>query len=120
MSNPILQKQTTTSLGPTPYKSLSLLKILKSKQKQLTDGGDTENNDEVPNPEDCKVLPMTWAATDMQGWRKTMEDAHITHTFVTPPKIDGAVEQPSKVFAVFDGHGGSEVAHFCAKYFLMF
>jgi serine/threonine protein phosphatase PrpC len=40
----------------------------------------------------------------MQGWRKSMEDAHVTHLDV----IEGEVS----VFGVFDGHGGSEVAHF--------
>ena len=40
----------------------------------------------------------------MQGWRKSMEDAHVTHLDV----IEGEVS----VFGVFDGHGGCEVAHF--------
>jgi serine/threonine protein phosphatase PrpC len=40
----------------------------------------------------------------MQGWRKSMEDAHITQLDV----IEGEVS----VFAVFDGHGGCEVAMF--------
>ena len=40
----------------------------------------------------------------MQGWRKTMEDAHVTALDV----IEGEVS----VFGVFDGHGGSEVARF--------
>ena len=40
----------------------------------------------------------------MQGWRKSMEDAHITHLDV----IEGEIS----IFAVFDGHGGCEVAMF--------
>ena len=40
----------------------------------------------------------------MQGWRKTMEDAHVTPLDV----IEGEVS----IFGVFDGHGGSEVARF--------
>lgn len=40
----------------------------------------------------------------MQGWRKTMEDAHVTALDV----IEGEVS----VFGVFDGHGGCEVARF--------
>jgi serine/threonine protein phosphatase PrpC len=40
----------------------------------------------------------------MQGWRKSMEDAHVTHLDV----IEGEVS----VFGVFDGHGGCEVAHY--------
>jgi serine/threonine protein phosphatase PrpC len=40
----------------------------------------------------------------MQGWRKTMEDAHVTSLDV----IEGEVS----IFGVFDGHGGCEVARF--------
>jgi serine/threonine protein phosphatase PrpC len=40
----------------------------------------------------------------MQGWRKTMGDAHVTALDV----IDGEVS----VFGVFDGHGGCEVARY--------
>lgn len=40
----------------------------------------------------------------MQGWRKSMEDSHITHLDV----IEGEVS----VFGVFDGHGGCEIARF--------
>jgi serine/threonine protein phosphatase PrpC len=45
----------------------------------------------------------------MQGWRKTMEDAHITATAISSC-------EDACLFAVFDGHGGSEVAKFCAKH----
>jgi serine/threonine protein phosphatase PrpC len=40
----------------------------------------------------------------MQGWRKTMEDAHVTALDV--------IEGELSVFGVFDGHGGCEVAHY--------
>lgn len=40
----------------------------------------------------------------MQGWRKQNEDAHI---------IDVDMEPGVSLFAVFDGHGGPEVALFC-------
>ena len=40
----------------------------------------------------------------MQGWRKSMEDSHVTALDV----IDGELS----VFGVFDGHGGSEVASY--------
>lgn len=45
----------------------------------------------------------------MQGWRKSNEDAHIT-------AID--FEPGLSLFAVFDGHGGAEVAKFCEKHFI--
>lgn len=45
----------------------------------------------------------------MQGWRKSNEDAHIT----APDFIPG-----HSLFAVFDGHGGSEVAKFCGNHFV--
>ena len=50
---------------------------------------------------------IRWGVSSMQGWRIGMEDAHITLPLVG----DGI-----KLFAVFDGHGGKEVAQFCAKY----
>ena len=40
-----------------------------------------------------------------------MEDAHIAQ----PNLVDG---QDLSLFAVFDGHGGSEVAEYCGKYFV--
>lgn len=43
----------------------------------------------------------------MQGWRRTNEDAHITALDVVPGV---------SLFAVFDGHGGCEVAKFCEKH----
>lgn len=45
----------------------------------------------------------------MQGWRRTMEDAHLAE--VALPS-----DPNTAVFGVFDGHGGAEVAKFCQKY----
>ncbi|KAK9863223.1 hypothetical protein WJX84_003873, partial [Apatococcus fuscideae] len=45
----------------------------------------------------------------MQGWRSEMEDAHAVCL-----NIDEST--PTGFFAVFDGHGGKEVARFCALY----
>ncbi len=45
----------------------------------------------------------------MQGWRRSMEDAHIT-------ALD--IIQGVSLFAVFDGHGGQEVALFVEKHFI--
>ena len=46
----------------------------------------------------------------MQGWRKSMEDAEILLPKLSPDRRDTAM------FAVFDGHGGTEVSKFCRKY----
>ncbi|OMJ29286.1 putative protein phosphatase 2C [Smittium culicis] len=50
-----------------------------------------------------------YAATSMQGWRITMEDAHTTLL---------NIDEKSKIafFAVFDGHGGSNAAIFAGKF----
>lgn len=51
---------------------------------------------------------MSFGVSAMQGWRTNMEDAHICNTNLT---------DSTALFAVFDGHGGPEVAKFCEKYF---
>lgn len=43
----------------------------------------------------------------MQGWRKSNEDAHVTQCNIEPGV---------HVFAVFDGHGGCEVAKYCERH----
>jgi serine/threonine protein phosphatase PrpC len=48
-----------------------------------------------------------WGLTEMQGWRMSMEDAALARQYGTG----------TAVFGVFDGHGGAEVAAFCALYF---
>eukprot|EP01100_Stratorugosa_tubuloviscum_P004713 TRINITY_DN2191_c0_g6_i1.p1 TRINITY_DN2191_c0_g6~~TRINITY_DN2191_c0_g6_i1.p1 ORF type:complete len:323 (-),score=141.17 TRINITY_DN2191_c0_g6_i1:225-1193(-) len=51
---------------------------------------------------------FAFAAGSMQGWRTTMEDAHVA-------VLD--LEQDASLFCVFDGHGGAQVAEFCAENF---
>lgn len=41
-----------------------------------------------------------------------MEDAHIAVTDISLPQSNS----DAKVFGVFDGHGGAEVARFCSLY----
>mgnify|MGYP002376118137 CR=1 FL=1 len=47
-----------------------------------------------------------WGACSMQGWRCSMEDAHICSP------IDLGKGEKGMLFGVFDGHGGKEVAEF--------
>lgn len=58
--------------------------------------------------EDGENSYLRYGVSAMQGWRMTMEDAHISEHSLA----DGIC-----LFAVFDGHGGPEVAKFCSKYF---
>jgi serine/threonine protein phosphatase PrpC len=50
---------------------------------------------------------LRYGVSAMQGWRMNMEDAHITNL---------NLPNDAALFAVFDGHGGQEVARFCGKY----
>ncbi|KAG5266944.1 hypothetical protein AALO_G00238030 [Alosa alosa] len=50
---------------------------------------------------------MTYGFSAMQGWRISMEDAHNCI-----PELD----EETAMFAVYDGHGGEEVALYCSKY----
>ncbi len=59
------------------------------------------------NATDGKNDRFAYGACSMQGWRKTNEDAHIHHLDLG----DG-----NSLFAVFDGHGGEQVAYFCEKH----
>ena len=53
---------------------------------------------------------VKFGGSAMQGWRRTMEDAHLA-------LVDGIDGDPNiTLFGVFDGHGGAEVAKFCQKY----
>lgn len=51
---------------------------------------------------------LKYGASAMQGWRLNMEDAHIS---------DGDFGPDMALFAVFDGHGGPEVAKYCERHF---
>jgi serine/threonine protein phosphatase PrpC len=73
---------------------------------------DTEEGEDL----DCAV-PVAWGVVDMQGWRRTMEDAHVAQTNIPPPPFANTTS-PVKIFAVFDGHGGAEVARFCQLYLI--
>ncbi|KAI9222330.1 phosphatase 2C-like domain-containing protein [Blastocladiella britannica] len=54
---------------------------------------------------------FVWAASGMQGWRISMEDAHTTETNINPK---GTPE--FGFFAVFDGHGGHTAAQYAGRH----
>ncbi|XP_059149424.1 probable protein phosphatase CG10417 isoform X2 [Physella acuta] len=56
---------------------------------------------------------FVYGASSMQGWRVTQEDAHNCI-----PVFDE--ESKTSFFAVYDGHGGSEVAQYCESHFPKF
>mmetsp|Transcript_38536 Transcript_38536/g.46580 ORF Transcript_38536/g.46580 Transcript_38536/m.46580 type:complete len:351 (-) Transcript_38536:108-1160(-) len=57
--------------------------------------------------EDGSGRNCKYGLSSMQGWRRSMEDAHVAR-----PDHHGEVS----MFAVFDGHGGTEVSKFCAEH----
>eukprot|EP00536_Pseudo-nitzschia_multiseries_P012113 jgi/Psemu1/244287/estExt_Genewise1.C_4450029 len=66
-------------------------------------------------------IPVEWGVVDMQGWRKSMEDAHTAVTsvpLVSTEETEGEITNKARVFGVYDGHGGAEVARFCQHYFV--
>ena len=54
-----------------------------------------------------------FAVSSMQGWRRNMEDDHVAIPEIATSR-DGA---KISIYAVFDGHGGAEVAKFAHKYY---
>ena len=59
--------------------------------------------------QDGEHLHLAYGGAAMQGWRRTMEDAHLA-------EVGLGSSNESAVFGVFDGHGGAEVALFCQRY----
>ncbi|KAJ1628171.1 phosphatase 2C-like domain-containing protein [Pavlovales sp. CCMP2436] len=60
--------------------------------------------------EDETFGTVSYGVSEMQGWRKSMEDVSIAARL-------GCGGEETLVFGVFDGHGGREVAHFCKRHF---
>lgn len=59
--------------------------------------------------QDDSTDQISYGASSMQGWRLEQEDAHTS-------LLNFDARTRSSLFAVYDGHGGSEVAKYCAKY----
>lgn len=70
-------------------------------------------------------LHLSWASSCMQGWRLGMEDAHITTPALLLDSDVGRLPSAAwtagwrglALFAVFDGHGGEQVAKFVERHF---
>ncbi|EFN51820.1 hypothetical protein CHLNCDRAFT_9625, partial [Chlorella variabilis] len=52
---------------------------------------------------------LAYGLSAMQGWRVSMEDAHIAELDLDPAT-------KTSLFSVFDGHGGRAVSQFCAMH----
>lgn len=57
----------------------------------------------------CRPKGLAWGVSCMQGWRESMEDAHLA-----VPHLGNGGEVA--VFGVMDGHGGEHVARFCERH----
>lgn len=68
----------------------------------------------------CQGPRLRWGVSCMQGWRPTMEDAHIAECggLSGPGAGDEDVWRDVAAFAVLDGHGGSQVADFVSQHFV--
>lgn len=59
-------------------------------------------------------VQLSWTCASMQGWRPSMEDAHVATTLALGGGGDVAVAAGDlgqlALFAVFDGHGGWQVS----------
>eukprot|EP01054_Gregarina_sp_Poly1_P005695 Gregarina_sp_Poly_1__5694@NODE_2_length_28028_cov_167_134223_g1_i0_p4_GENE_NODE_2_length_28028_cov_167_134223_g1_i0NODE_2_length_28028_cov_167_134223_g1_i0_p4_ORF_typecomplete_len581_score92_41PP2C/PF00481_21/7_5e09PP2C/PF00481_21/3_1e50PP2C_2/PF13672_6/1_2PP2C_2/PF13672_6/1e09SpoIIE/PF07228_12/2_8e07RPC_C/PF11800_8/1_6RPC_C/PF11800_8/2_3e03_NODE_2_length_28028_cov_167_134223_g1_i01924220984 len=56
-----------------------------------------------------------FGVTAMQGWRQSMEDAHIALPMVEAVK--GKLPNDISLYGVFDGHGGPTVSEWIARHF---
>lgn len=62
---------------------------------------------------------LAWSTAEMQGWRDSMEDAHLTVASLSEAVSEGTIDggwSNVSLFGVFDGHGGFQVAKFCERH----
>jgi serine/threonine protein phosphatase PrpC len=150
---------TTTTTNTTPH---SVSHVVNLEVNETTDSITTLKTTKMKQStaKMKAICHVAWGVVDMQGWRKSMEDAHVAQTNVSlyglvaandgadtdtdtdtcstvtttttthttqhqePSVLDqndetGVAEDEisaAHVFAIFDGHGGAEVARFTALY----
>eukprot|EP00980_Cylindrotheca_fusiformis_P015897 scaffold4658_cov118-Cylindrotheca_fusiformis.AAC.3 len=81
--------------------------------KKTTETGQGGDNDE----EGGIQQRMTWGVSSMQGWRATMEDAHLCLSSSSSTTATTTWPSNHYLFCVFDGHGGSDASKFCHAHF---
>lgn len=59
-----------------------------------------------------------YAFSGMQGWRMTMEDAHMVCTEIPVEGRDEPLSKGHAIFGVMDGHGGDLTSEFAADNFM--
>ncbi|XP_019935716.2 protein phosphatase 1G isoform X1 [Paralichthys olivaceus] len=92
--NPATDSSCSVTSGAKPFNPITMGAYLSQPNtaKTSSDGGNSN---------------MSYGYSAMQGWRVSMEDAHNCI-----PEFD----EETAMFAVYDGHGGEEVALYCSKY----
>ncbi|CAJ1964090.1 unnamed protein product [Cylindrotheca closterium] len=61
---------------------------------------------------------QSFAFSGMQGWRLTMEDAHMACSPIPVHNCPEPLSEGHAIFGVFDGHGGDFTSEFAAANFL--
>ncbi|KXS21903.1 PP2C-domain-containing protein [Gonapodya prolifera JEL478] len=74
---------------------------LPNRKKEIHVGADTE---------------LSFVTGAMQGWRDTMEDAHVALLKLPiPAELSAISAKPFAFFAVYDGHGGDAVSQYAGQ-----
>eukprot|EP00980_Cylindrotheca_fusiformis_P022757 scaffold9704_cov113-Cylindrotheca_fusiformis.AAC.1 len=60
----------------------------------------------------------SYAFSGMQGWRLTMEDAHVACSSIPVFKRNKPLSNGHAIFGVLDGHGGDYTAEYAAENFM--
>ena len=76
--------------------------------------------DEAVDEGSKRQPPLQYALSHMQGWRTSMEDAHIICPTLPANQEKNFPEIKNiALFAVFDGHGGSKTSTYAADNFIL-
>jgi len=103
----LFQSASAQSLGPPA----SLHPPLKGWGRAMGASSSLPDDTKYCGDGECDAKGLEWGHSSMQGWRATMEDAHFAI-----PALQGEGWHGTAAFGVMDGHGGKEVAHFCAEH----